>query len=93
MTKSVTILIACYNGAQYLMRCLDSCIQQTYKNLEILIVNDGSTDQSQAIIEEYIDKYQNIRLINQNNQGLSQTRNILIQNCTTTYGYFLDADD
>ena len=93
MTKSVTILIACYNGAQYLRRCLDSCVQQTYKNLEILIVNDGSTDESQVIIAEYMSKHQNIHLINQSNQGLSKTRNLLVENCTTTYGYFLDADD
>ena len=93
MPHSVTILIPCYNGAKYLRRCLDSCVNQTYKNLEILVVNDGSTDASQSVIEEYVAKYQQIRLINQTNQGLSKTRNILIQNCSTTFGYFLDADD
>ena len=93
MNKSVTILIPCYNGQNYLKRCLDSCVNQTYQNLKILVVNDGSTDESQKIIEEYMSKYPNINLINQTNQGLSETRNILIQNCFTTYGYFVDVDD
>ena len=91
--QSVTILIPCYNGAQYLRRCLDSCLQQTYPNLEILVINDGSTDATQSIVEAYKAAFANINLINQSNQGLAKTRNLLIQHCTTTYGYFLDADD
>ena len=93
MTYSVSILIPCYNGAKYLQRCLNSCLNQTYKNLEILIVNDGSTDASQSIIEEYLKKHKNIKLINQINRGISNARNVLVQNCITTYGFFLDADD
>ena len=54
MPHSVTILIPCYNGAKYLRRCLDSCVNQTYKNLEILIVNDESTGERQNIIEKYL---------------------------------------
>ena len=93
MSPSVTILIPCYNGAKYLQRCLDSCINQTYKNLEILIVNDGSNDHSQAIIESYIKNYKNINLINQKNCGLGYARNVLLENIKTQYGFFLDVDD
>ena len=93
MSPSVTILIPCYNGAKYLQRCLDSCINQTYKNLEILIVNDGSKDNSQAIIESYIKNHKNINLINQENFGLGYTRNVLLENIKTQYGFFLDVDD
>ena len=93
MNKSVTILIPCYNEQNYLKRCLDSCVNQTYQNLKILIVNDGSTDDSQKIIEEYMSKYQNINLINQTNSGISKTRNVLFANTTTEYSFFLDVDD
>lgn len=93
MNEAVTILIPCYNGQKYLERCLDSCVKQTYQNLQILIVNDGSNDESQNIIEAYIQKYPNISLINQTNSGLAKTRNVLIENAQTKYGFFLDADD
>ena len=93
MSPLVTILIPCYNGEKYLQRCLDSCVNQTYKNLKILIVNDGSTDESQNIIEKYLRQYANIKLINQDNAGISISRNVLIQNTTSEYGFFLDADD
>lgn len=89
----VTILIPCYNGSLFLKRCLDSCINQTYKNLNILIVNDGSTDDSLDIIKQYQKKYQNIECINQSNKGLASTRNVLLDNLKTDYGYFLDVDD
>ena len=93
MNKSVTILIPCYNGQNYLKRCLDSCVNQTYQNLKILVVNDGSTDESKKIIEEYMSKYPNINLINQTNSGIAKTRNILFANATTKYAFFLDVDD
>ena len=93
MADSVSVLIPCYNGAKYLKRCLNSCLNQTYPHIEILVVNDGSTDASQNIIEEYLKKHKNIKLINQNNYGISKSRNVLVQNCSTTYGFFLDADD
>lgn len=93
MNEAVTILIPCFNSKKYLERCLDSCIKQTYKNLQILIVNDGSNDNSQSIIEAYMNKHSNISLINQINSGLAKTRNVLIENAQTKYGFFLDADD
>lgn len=90
---SVTILIPCYNGAPYLERALNSCLKQTYQNLKILIINDGSTDQSLAIIRSYLSQYQQIRLINQPNQGIAAVRNQLIANANSDYGFFLDVDD
>ena len=90
---SVTILIPCYNGAPYLERALDSCLKQTYQNLKILIINDGSTDQSEAIIRSYLSQYQHIHLINQSNQGIAAVRNRLIANAMSDYGFFLDVDD
>lgn len=93
MHKKVTILIPCYNGAKYLQRCLDSCISQTYPNIEILIVNDGSNDLSQSIIESYTKKHDYIKLINQTNKGSAAARNVLLANINTPYGFFLDADD
>ena len=93
MAPSVSILISCYNEEKYLQRCLDSWVNQTYKNLEILTVNDDSTDEKQNIIEKYLRQYTNIKLINQDNAGISISRNVLIQNTTSEYGFFLDADD
>ncbi len=91
--KLVSILIPCYNGEKYIKRCLDSCINQTYKDLQIIIVNDGSTDNSKQIIEDYANKYKNINLINQENKGLASTRNVLLNNVKTKYAFFLDVDD
>lgn len=77
----------------YLKRALDSCLSQTYQNLKILIINDGSTDQSETIIRSYLSKYQQISLINQANQGIAAVRNHLIANANSDYGFFLDVDD
>ncbi len=90
---NITILIPCYNGSKFLKRCLNSCIEQTYKNLNILIVNDGSTDDSLDIIKQYEKEHKNIKCITQSNKGLASTRNVLLDNLDTEYGYFLDVDD
>ncbi len=90
---SVDILIACYNGEKYINRCLNSVLNQTYKNISIIIVNDGSTDNSKKIIKEYSKNNKNIKLINQENKGLAKTRNILLDNAKSNYIYFLDVDD
>ena len=90
---SVDILIACYNGEKYINRCLDSALKQTYKNVSIIIVNDGSVDNSRNIINDYIKENKNIKLINQENKGLAKTRNILLDNAKSDYIYFLDVDD
>jgi len=87
----ITIIINVFNGEKYIKKCLDSIINQTYKNLEILIINDGSTDNTLKKCEKYKDK--RIRIITTKNQGLSLSRNIGIDNSKGKYLYFIDADD
>ena len=87
----VTIVINVYNGEKYLKKCLDSIVNQTYKNLDILIINDGSTDNSLDIIKSYQDK--RIRIITTENLGLSLSRNKGIDNALGQYIYFVDVDD
>lgn len=89
----VSVVIPIYNVEKYLNKCLDSVISQSYKNLEIILVNDGSKDGSKQICEKYkrIDK--RIVLINQENGGLSDARNKGIQIATGEYITFIDSDD
>ena len=69
----ITVIINVFNGEKYIKKCLDSVINQTYQNLEILIINDGSTDNTLNIINKYKDA--RINIINQENKGLSGARN------------------
>lgn len=87
----ITVIINVYNGEKYIKKCLDSVINQTYQNLEILIINDGSTDNTLDIINKYKDA--RINIINQENKGLSLSRNVGIDNAKGEYLYFVDADD
>ena len=89
----ICVIVPVYNVEEYLAKCLDSVINQTYKNLEIICVNDGSTDSSAKILDEYAKKDCRIKIINQKNQGLSAARNTGMSNCTSEYVYFLDSDD
>lgn len=89
----ISIIIPAYNIAQYLPRCLDSVINQTYKNLEIIVVDDGSTDNSKAVIEEYAEKDSRIICISKKNSGVSDTRNMGIDRATGDYIGFVDGDD
>lgn len=91
MNKLITIIINVYNGEKYIKKCLDSIINQTYKNLEILIINDGSTDNTLNICQSYNDK--RIRIITTKNLWLSMSRNVGIDNAKGEYLYFIDADD
>ncbi len=91
MKELITVIINVYNGEKYIKNCLDCIINQTYKNLEILIINDGSTDNTLKICEEYKDK--RIRIITTKNQGLSLSRNTGIDNSKGKYLYFIDVDD
>ena len=88
-----SIIIPCYNAEEYIKRCLDSIISQTYKNLEIIIVNDGSTDNSLKIIREYQKFYKNIKCINQTNLGVAVARNVGIRHASGNKFIFVDADD
>lgn len=87
----ITVIINVYNGEKYIKKCLESVLNQTYKNLEILIINDGSTDSTLSICESYNDE--RIRIITQENMGLSLARNTGIDNAKGEYLYFVDCDD
>lgn len=89
----VSVIIPVYNVEKYLRECVDSVIGQTYKNLEIILVNDGSTDSSGKICDEYVDKDERVTVIHQKNGGLSQARNRGLEESTGEYVYFLDSDD
>ena len=91
MQDLITVIINVYNGEKYIKYCLESIINQTYKNLEILIINDGSTDNTLNICENYKDD--RIRIINQKNMGLSRARNVGIEKAKGEYLYFVDSDD
>ena len=91
MNELITIIINVYNREKYIKKCIDSVINQTYKNLEILIINDGSTDNTLKICKSYKDK--RIKIITTKNQGLSFSRNVGIDNAQGEYLYFVDSDD
>ncbi len=92
--KLVSIVIPCFNQAQYLEKCVESAVIQTYPNIEIIIVNDGSTDNTQETAEDLKSKYPNkIHIVSQINQGLSTARNNGIKASLGEYILPLDADD
>lgn len=89
----ISIIIPVYNVEKYLSRCLDSVTTQTYTNLEIILVDDGSTDNCGKICEEYVQKDGRIKVIHKENGGLSDARNVGIQQATGKYITFIDSDD
>ena len=91
--KKVSIIIPVYNAEKYLEECLSSVLAQTYQDFEVLCVNDGSPDNCQKILEEYAKKDNRIRILVQENQGLSGARNTGLDNAKGEYVFFLDADD
>lgn len=91
MEELITVIINVYNREKFIKKCLDSIINQTYKNLEILIINDGSTDKTLSICNSYKDN--RIRIITTKNLGLSMSRNIGIEESKGEYLYFVDSDD
>ena len=89
----VSLIIPCYNAEKYIGRCLDSVLNQTDRNIELIVVNDGSTDKTEDIINKYIKKYDNIIHIKQKNMGLSMARNNGVKKATGDYLLFIDSDD
>ncbi len=92
-SEKISVLIPMYNVEQYFARCIESVIVQTYKNLEIIIVDDGSTDQSCAIAEQYAAKDDRIKIIKQKNGGNAAARNTALKNATGAWLTFVDSDD
>ena len=74
--EKIRVIIPVYNVEEYLDRCITSIINQTYKNLEVILINDGSIDNSQEICKKYVNKDSRIILINQKNKGVSFARNV-----------------
>lgn len=91
--EQVSVIIPIYNVEKYLVKCINSVINQTYKNIEIICVNDGSTDNSLAILKNLSQKDSRIKIINKKNGGLSSARNEGLKHVTSEYVYFLDSDD
>lgn len=90
---NLSVIIPTYNAEDVIGVCLDSIFNQTEKNIEIVCVDDGSTDSTLSILEDYADNNTNIRLVKQNHQGPGPARNLGIENATGKYISFLDADD
>lgn len=91
--KKVSIVVPVYNVEQYLERCLDSIRSQSYEKLEIILVDDGSTDNSSGICDRYAEIDNRIKVIHKTNGGLSDARNVGLENATGDYVYFCDSDD
>ena len=95
MSEIVTVIIPLFNGQQTILRCLDSLKLQTYKNIEVIIVNDGSTDCSAEVVKKYIqdNKLNRWQLYTISNSGVAKARNFGITMATGEYLCFVDADD
>ena len=93
MNEKVTVIVPVYNVEKYLTKCLNSLLKQTYQNLEVILVNDGSTDNSRKICEGFVAKYDNFVLINTANHGQSVARNIGLKMANGSYIGFVDSDD
>ena len=91
--SKISVIVPIYNAEAYLNRCLDSIINQTYSDLEIILINDGSTDNSLDICLEYASKDKRIVVYNQTNKGISKARNKGIELATGDYIGFVDSDD
>lgn len=89
----ISVIVPVYNTETYLIRCLDSIVAQTYCNLEIIIINDGSSDRCPVIAEEYAKKDRRICLVHQENAGVSESRNIGMRLSHGGYLSFIDSDD
>jgi len=91
--KKVTIILPVYHAERFLSVCLDSILKQTYRNWELIAVDDGSLDNSLGILQSYAAKEERIQVISKSNEGVSIARNIALQKATGEYVYFVDADD
>lgn len=89
----ITIIVPVYNGARTIARCMDSLFNQTYKNYEVLVIDDGSTDNTECILRKYLVKYEQLHLYRIHHKGVSCARNMGIAKAKGKYIAFVDADD
>lgn len=94
MSVKVSVIVPVYNVEKYLAQCLDSIVKQTFQDIEIVLVNDGSQDSSEKICQQYKSKYPDmIRFYSQVNKGLAETRNFALEQAQGEYVAFVDSDD
>lgn len=93
MNKLVSIIVPVYNVEKYIKKCIESLLEQTYKNIEIILIDDGSTDKSGKICDEYTKEYKNVSCYHKKNGGLSDARNYGIEKAKGKYITFFDSDD
>ena len=93
MNVLVSMIIPIYNSSSYLKECLDSVLGQSLKNIEVLCINDGSTDDSLNLLQKYREKDKRIKIYNQKNQGAGAARNTGLKMATGKYVAFMDPDD
>ncbi len=93
MEPLISVIVPIYNVEQYLCRCVDSIINQTYKNLEIILVDDGSPDNCPEICDDYAKKDNRIKVIHKKNEGSAEARNAGIRKSNGDYFWFIDSDD
>ena len=91
--EKITVIVPAYNVEKYISRCIDSILDQTYQNLEIIIVDDGSTDRTDEIIDKYSDEHDNIITVHQPNAGVTSARLKGLATSTGDYIGFVDSDD
>ena len=89
----ISVIIPVYNVEEYLERCIDSVIAQSYRDIEIILVDDGSVDSSGIICDKYKEKDNRIKVVHQKNSGMSGARNTGLEYACGEYVYFLDSDD
>ena len=93
MSDLVSIIIPVFNVDKYIGKTIEKLLNQTYLNIEILLIDDGSTDKSGKICDLYAEKYNKIKVFHQKNKGVSSARNLGINNAKGKYIIFVDADD
>src|SRR6476660_4851457 len=89
----VSVIVPCYNHAQYLSKALESVLVQTYNNWECIIINDGSTDNTKEVVADFCERDTRFRYLYQQNKGLANARNTGLKLSTGEYIQLLDADD
>ena len=93
MSDKITVIIPSYNSEENIIECLESIRKQSYFNYEVIIINDGSSDNSPGIIRNYIKTNQKFKLVSQENKGVSSARNLGLSLATGKYIVFIDSDD